>query len=82
MLDLAMKTLADLLLDYREDTGTTREELADNTGLHINTISLIEQGKIWNIKVRTAVAIASAIDVTPQQVLTCAIHSWKAEQSR
>jgi DNA-binding Xre family transcriptional regulator len=53
----------------REATGLSRPELAKRAGLAHTTVYLLEDGLVSDFYVSTLMKIATALDVTPNQLL-------------
>ena len=62
---------ANRLLQYRKQAGFSQEELAEKSGVSRITISKLENGKTDNMSTFTALALASALQVSVA-VLLCA----------
>ena len=56
---------------YRESKKMSQEQLESASGVSRVTISELENGKKDNIKIKTMVAIANALDEKVQDVFFC-----------
>lgn len=69
MLITDLLTIGNKLLNIRKRTGMTQAEVAEKAGLSDRTYADIERGTV-NMRIETILRICSALDITPDEILT------------
>ena len=69
MLITDLLTIGNKLLSIRKRMGMTQAEVAEKAGLSDRTYADIERGTV-NMRVETILRICSALDITPDEILT------------
>lgn len=69
MLIFDFRAIGNKLLAVRKKEGLTQSEVAEAAGLSDRTYADIERGTV-NMRIETILKICSALDITPDEVLT------------
>lgn len=69
MLIFDFRAIGNKLLAVRKKAGLTQSEVAEAAGLSDRTYADIERGTV-NMRIETILKICSALDITPDEVLT------------
>jgi transcriptional regulator with XRE-family HTH domain len=64
------KRLRSVIKEKRIALGLTQEQLADKAGVTKNYVTMVERGARKGVSVMVKVALATALDIAPTQLLT------------
>lgn len=65
-----ISTIGENIRNERKTKGITQEQLAELSNISLNFISKIERNERQNISVKTLLSIATALEVTPEKLLS------------